>query len=658
MAPDPVMTAPPSILAARHIQNLSEASSLEPHWGYASRAVPCTNDAGSCEYLDVVYHSHDLGMLYSGIFWATMGGILLVWALGRRLFASVRQDQVLVLSGNQQEGSTPSPRGTVERLKRATAATGRRYLLPDAIRLVFGRVSRLQVLILVMIVIYLTVWSFVGIVYKTWITPVKKMDGVYNTRTSLGPWSDRIGILAYALTPFSVLLGSRESLLSLLTGVPYQHFNFLHRWLGYVIFVQSVLHTIGWCVIEARLYQPQPTVGKEWIAQLYMQWGVVAMILLTFLFVLSQPAVIKLTGYEFFRKTHYVLAMVYIGACWGHWDKLKCFLLPGLLLWFLDRGARLVRTGLLHYNVLPTGGMGFHSAKAEMSVFSDSDGDVVRMDFSHPQDAWSVGQHFFLTFPESTLWQAHPFTPLSLPVSKKGLVQHAYIFRAKGGETKKIAALAASKLSTLSGTADLKPTTPVVLTGPYGADITSHLLPDVNVLAVAGGTGISFVLPPLLHLISKPVSPGRRSQLIWVVRRQSDIEWVRPELDALVAASHHEVSVRVFVTRSGSDARTANSIDEKAAPSTVDSASSSSTASGISILRFGSEGGRHPDLSAIVNEFVSETVRGSTTVYASGPGGMMSDLRATVAKSNEGAKVWKGDGKYDVCLVTDDRLEW
>ncbi|KAM6478402.1 hypothetical protein HDV62DRAFT_371531 [Trichoderma sp. SZMC 28011] len=42
-------------LDARHIQNLGDATHLEHHWGYADRAVPCTNDKGSCEYLHLVY---------------------------------------------------------------------------------------------------------------------------------------------------------------------------------------------------------------------------------------------------------------------------------------------------------------------------------------------------------------------------------------------------------------------------------------------------------------------------------------------------------------------------------------------------------------------------------------------------------------------------
>lgn len=127
------------------------------------------------------------------------------------------------------------------------------------------------------------------------------------------------------------MLASRESILSLVTGLPYQSFNLLHRWLGYVICLQSALHTIAWCIVETRLYQPRPYVWQNIIRQDYIIWGVVAMVLLLLMVLLSTPWGIRLTGYEFFRKAHYVLAMVYIGAIWGHWEQLKVFLLPGLM---------------------------------------------------------------------------------------------------------------------------------------------------------------------------------------------------------------------------------------------------------------------------------------------------------------------------------------
>jgi ferric-chelate reductase len=67
---------------------------------------------------------------------------------------------------------------------------------------------------------------------------------------------------------------------------------------------------------------------------------------------------------------------------------------------------------------------------------------------------------------------------------------------------------------------------------------------------------------------------------------------------------------------------------------------------------------RHPDLPVLVNSFLEETVRGPTSVFASGPGGMISDLRDIVASCNSGSRVWRGLERFDVKLVCDDRLEW
>ncbi|KAI0551154.1 ferric reductase like transmembrane component-domain-containing protein [Xylaria curta] len=646
------------LLASRHIQNESDADYLEPHWGYVSRVRPCTNDAGSCEYLDQVYNSHDLSMLYSGILWATILAIVFVWTIGRRVWTPLRADGPV-------PGSVRASESSVTRLVRSFSAYARSSLLPDAARPLFGRTTRFQVLLLAVLAGYLLIWSFVGITYQIWITPVKNSPGIYNTRSSLGPFSDRIGVLAYALTPLSILLSNRESILSLLMGVPYQSFNFLHRWLGYIIFIQGSVHTIGWTIIEVKLYQPQPSTAIAWIIQPYIIWGVVAMILLILLFVLSTPWAIRLTGYEFFRKAHYILAMVYIGACWAHWDKLKCFLLPSLLVWLLDRGIRFLRTALIHHQYLPDGSMGFRTAPASLTHFYNSDGDIVRMDFTQPH-AWKIGQHFYLCFAEGSIWQSHPFTPLSLPQRQNGSVTHSYVFRAKKGETKKIADLVLRKLAQ-SPTA----TTPVVLTGPYGESIAEGLMPRDNVLCVAGGTGIAYVLPVLLDLIQKPVVRDRRVQLIWAIRRKADLLWIESEMVVINdAAKSHGVEVQIYVTREAGSGtisvqgeRTRENMDVK---ETCGSPSCSSmlrnggqTPMSLDIQRLDSNGlNQHPDLKALVSDFVNSTVTGPTKVFGSGPGGMISELRSIIASCNSGAEVWKGNERFDVRFICDDRLEW
>lgn len=655
-------------LAARaHIQNFTDvnSSNIEPHWGYADRILPCTNDAGSCEYLDVVYHSHDLSMLYTGIFWSSILGILLLWGIARRIFPPRPADEFAASLAKTESQAENASLGGVEKVKRTVASLRRRFLLADFSPRLLGHVTRLQIAILLVLAAYLAVLSFIGIIYKTWITPVKGST-LHNTRSSLGPFADRIGVLAYALTPLSVLLASRESLLSLITGVPYQSFMFLHRWVGYIILLQSSVHTLGWVIVEAALYQPQPATWKSLASELYIQWGFVALGLLVLLWVLATPWGIRLTGYEVFRKAHYVLAMVYIGAIIGHWEQLQCFLIPGILLWFFDRLGRLVRTALLHYQWVPARGKwGFESAQARVQYWEDEkSGDVVRLDFEHAQAPWEVGQHFYLCFPEGSIWQSHPMTPLSLPVEDgSGRVRHSYVIRAKKGETKKVAQIAARKLAALADASSVQDekggkasedgdevTTPVVLTGPYGVDMASGMTAQTNVLCIAGGTGITFVLPVLLSLIREKRVPGRKIELVWAVRRDVDVRWVERELDDIKKCSHG-VKIEVFVTRE-KDHHSLGSASSSNAGGCDCNDVAHHHPDNIDVPE-----ARRPRLQEIVRDFVDSVAQGPTVIYASGPGGMIGDLRKSTAACNEARKVWAGDGRGDVRLVCDDRLE-
>jgi ferric-chelate reductase len=512
------------------------------------------------------------------------------------------------------------------RLSRTASSISNRYLLPEfkAGRWLFGRTTRLQVLVLLIITGYLSIFTFAGIGYKIWITPVKKMPGVYNTRSSLGPWSDRIGVIAYALTPLSILLGSRESLLSVITGLPYHHFNFLHRWLGHIIFLQSALHTIGWCIIEIRLYQPQPEVAREWVVQPYILWGIAAMTVLLLLWGLSTRWAQRKFGYEFFRKAHYVLAMLYIGAAIGHWAPLQCFLIPSILLWGLDRGIRFGRAALIHYQILPDGKGLFKTIDAKVTHFDE---EIVRLDFES-QVRWSTGQHFYVTFADKGFWQSHPFTPLSVSGQRQ-----AYLFRGKKGETKRIAD------STLANL-------PVILTGPYGQSVTEKLEDDCNVLCIAGGTGVTFVLPVLLELANSSTTGSL--ELVWVIRHDHDKEWIAREIGILRASDR--VKITIVSTRDPMQSSTVTSeaeiTDDKNLPLDTPTTELSEKATH-----------HRPDLASVVREFVSSTDKGATTVYVSGPSEMITDVREEVARYNDPAKVWKGHQEARVELIHDERLE-
>ncbi|KAK3670897.1 hypothetical protein LTR78_009175 [Recurvomyces mirabilis] len=597
-------------ISPRHIQDHGEANTtLELHWGYPSRVLPCMKDRGTCEYLDAVYWMHDVSMLYTFILWGVLLGIavMVVWTRGWRM-------------GGSRNGGLVG--GVCEKLARWR----QRWLLQDPpARWLFGRTSRLQVLILVILLAYLLIFSLVGITYRTWLTPIKSSTR-HNTRTGLGGLSDRIGALAFALTPFTVLLSMRESLLSVMTGIPYTHFNFLHRWTGRIIFVQAALHTIGWTIVEGKLYQPQPSVYREFIRQMYMVFGCVAMFLLTLMVVLSTKTAIRWFGYEFFKVTHWVLAIFYLGACWGHWDKLWCWVVASLVLVVVDKVARVARTMLIHYREGKGRDLGFHCAQAHVRLLGTPNDLVVRLDFDYEHSPWLAGQHFHLTFPSLSIWQSHPFTPSSQPGPNAKIQHHTYLLRVRKGITARLASLGDNA------------TVPVILCGPYGQAFPSYKAQ--NVLAVAGGTGVTFTLPVVLEAVKQQLRPRFAIEFVWIVRRAQDLRWLGSELAELKSrmSEAQNLRVRIFVTReSGEVAELAPDGTGKELESEDDGSLSDKSLRTLltpsTHFSIGFLDGRHPSMPEIVHDFVerASSVGGTIEILSSGPEEMGSDLRSAVA---------------------------
>ncbi|KAI4621415.1 uncharacterized protein J4E87_006631 [Alternaria ethzedia] len=557
---------------------------------------------------------------------------------------------------------------------------------------VFRYTTRLQVLILALLCVYLTVFSFTGITYKTWITPIKGTN-LHNTRSGIGGFADRVGAFAFALTPLTIALCSRDSMLSMVTGIPYQSFNFLHRWTGRIILVQSFVHAIMWTIVEAKLYQPQPTTYREFISQKYMIWGCIAQGFITFLFVFSLRPVIRWTGYEFFRKSHLIVAGLYLGACWGHWEKLSCWMIASLAIMGFDLVARSVRTWLIHTGYKDGSlGLGFRSIPTTMETFKDPTGTIVRMTFAHSHKAWEIGQHYYLTFPALNIWQSHPFTPGSNPTSSSPVQSHTYIIRACKGETAKLAALA-EQAAMCYPRRDAS--TPVIMMGPYGSAITNDEVS--NVLAVSGGTGITYTLPVIMHALSD-ASPARNIELVWTVRHLENLAWIAPELaylksqlDGAGAGRHYtedklekapivsveakkRFKIRIFVTRPDTTKyqRPSHQLHDDKDKDFSEGGSLSQTSSidSMSLDRKVEELSRQcpnftitwlnnarPDIPSLVDTFMTETVeKGRTQVIGSGPPELGTQLRAAVAAKNVPGNVWRGDEASDVECVWDDRM--
>lgn len=385
-------------------------------------------------------------------------------------------------------------------------------------------------------------------------------------------------------------------------------------------------------------------------------------------------------------------------ACWGHWKQLSCWMIASFAIMGFDLVARTVRTCLIHIGYKSgSSGFGFRSIPARMEVLEDPTGTIIRMTFAYEMRPWELGQHFYLTFPALSIWQSHPFTPASNPTTASPVQTHTYTIRACNGETRKLAELAKAAMHRYPVGDD---TTTVILQGPYGGSIVNQ--ETSNVLAVSGGTGITYTLPVIKAALA-PTSHVRNVELNWTIRHLENLAWIGPELAHLKSqlgqmhartnCSHDDgqlekvpiVSVeaskrfriRVFVTRPEArmlarrppPPRPLRS-DEKVKKydfednlSTISSTSSFYSEEledlvgdcpGFSITYLDNT---RPDVKSLVDTFMDETMeQGRTQVIGSGPPDLGTQIRAAVAARNVPSQVWRGDEKCDIECVWDDRM--
>jgi NAD(P)H-flavin reductase len=319
-------------------------------------------------------------------------------------------------------------------------------------------------------------------------------------------------------------------------------------------------------------------------------------------------------------------------------------MVPSLILIILDQAVQSVRTLWIHWTGKKGGGLRCEEAK--ISAFGmQREGAVVRLEFEWEHSGWKTGQHFMLTFAALSLWRSHPFTPVSLPEAGKKVQKHVYLIRVGSGQTAKLAAL--GDCANVS----------VILTGRYGRACPSE---DARtVLAVVGGTGISFALPVVLK------SLRRRQQirhvdlekdelgiveLVWVVKRVEYLLWLEEEIMELrrLVTEHDDFRVRIFVTREAEDDSLSHQSSDNENDFEMEKSEVDEGPSGAGIVkrllyplpeRFSVDflGGRRPSMGEAVGSFMARSdIEGvGADISGSGPEEMGSDLRDAVAGSRD-----------------------
>ena len=241
------------------------------------------------------------------------------------------------------------------------------------------------------------------------------------------PWAEvsplirnRAGVLAVLNMIPLYLLAARNNPLIRWCGISFDSFNLIHRWIGRLVVVEAIVHTLAWLILKVQT-KGWAVVGKSIAGSEFLYTGLIGTIAFT-LILFQSPSMVRHAFYEVFLHTHIVLAAVATGGGWIHLNELASLqqlLLIAICFWALERFARFCH--LIYRNV------GNGGTQAEVEVLP---GDAIRVNLNMARPwRFQTGQHVYLYMPTVGFWTSHPFSlawseeqeDLS---SEKGLAMH------------------------------------------------------------------------------------------------------------------------------------------------------------------------------------------------------------------------------------------
>ncbi|KAI5812407.1 ferric reductase like transmembrane component-domain-containing protein [Pyronema omphalodes] len=357
--------------------------------------------------------------------------------------------------------------------------------------------------------------------------------------------NNRTGVMATVnMVPLFLMAGRNNPLIALL-GISFDTFNLVHRWLGRIVVIEAVVHTLAWMVGKVDLYGWE-TVRVSITSSAFIMPGFIATVAFCFL-LFHSPSVIRHAFYESFLLMHILAAAT---ACAGLWYHLSykpdmahwlSYLKSAIILWGLDRFLRLAR--LVYRN------MGRKMTRIHVEALP---GDAVRVTIRMARP-WKLkpGEHLYLYVPTLGLWTSHPFTiawqedeaahfeddgtEKSLPVTRQDVIQAdptmSLIVRRRTGFTNTLFKKAFDAPRRCFDTMAL-------VEGPYGKG--NGLGSYGTVVMVAGGVGITHPVTYLKDLVegfANGTVATRRVTLVWVLQTPANFNTLlNMELDQQMGA--------------------------------------------------------------------------------------------------------------------------
>ncbi|KAF5373844.1 hypothetical protein D9758_000912 [Tetrapyrgos nigripes] len=353
----------------------------------------------------------------------------------------------------------------------------------------------------------------------------------------------RFGVLAFSMLPLLMLTAARMNVFVNLTRWDPDSWNIFHRWIGRLMLICAVVHLTLYTAYHLMLDQLWSKLIK-----FYFICGIIAACILSLMTVVSIKYFRRLS-YEIFLFGHILGSITLILALFSHsmWKRAVEWLYLTLICWGVDRLFRVYMTSgfsprpgrVLHFGTLMRidvmvpenisvrpghslfGEPPFsiaavtpaHTKRGSMDISASSLSEVEWAPFIDRSDG-DIGEDGKKTTQTQTLtFLVRPFDGLTQKLSRHVLS-------------------AASAIATLERPIPLK----VYFEGPYG---NQHDLSRYDsLLFLAGGAGITFTLPYLLHwndtyATKLSSSSSQRIHFVWVTRALHEIESIVSFLDRI-----------------------------------------------------------------------------------------------------------------------------
>jgi predicted ferric reductase len=189
------------------------------------------------------------------------------------------------------------------------------------------------------------------------------------------------------------------------------------------------------------------------------------------------------------------------------------------------------------------------------------DGEMLKISiptFEHL--SWKPGQHVFLRFPGIAPLDNHPFTIANTcdeiyVTAKDGRTTRRpmeFLVKPKNGITKTLMRLAEN---------GSHQTLKTYIEGPYGGHHSNMELAYEHVILVAGGSGITSLLPLLTDLAKKVGRRGtvlKEIRLIWAVKHKHAVTWIHDQLQEVIATAPGAVTIDYYITSENGTSETSS----------------------------------------------------------------------------------------------------